>query len=638
MDAPTRKLISIEEAQRLVLARVEPPADGDRSDRGARAGGCSRRRAAPRSTCRPSTARRWTASRCAPPTARAGCRSRFGSPPGAPLRGRSSRERRWGSPPAASFRPERMPSSPSSMLSKMTTRSSYRKPSTWARASALRAATCAAARWSVDAGARLGPAQVGALAAAGVAEVLVARRPRAAVLATGSELRRPGELLEPGQIYEANGLLLAAQLESAGAEVERLSSVADDEAAHREALARGLAADVLVTSGGVSVGPHDLVRMVEAELGVEEVFWGVAMKPGKPISFGVLEGRLVFGLPGNPVSALVGFELFVRPALLALQGAADPLPRFERGRLRPRARAERAPGRARPRAAPRRWRRAGARSAARARVAHDRAGGRGGRARARADGRERALGGRFGRVPPVLGPDGAFAVFARRSACAGRRGRPSGRAAVPARAEAARPRSDTARSGPRRPPPAARRPRARRRPRAARRRGHSRSRRAAPGTTARRSRGRTGRRTSRAAATGLRTLQPATRPGAPPAGAAACGSQIQAWSEGRTNRTEYGFIATSTSEMTASASRAPIWPASSSSSPTGRRGSRRSRAKSQADGRGRRRTRTRPTTGQSVPGESSGASGLAAPVSQIPRIENSSKSRAAKTQNASRLR
>jgi molybdopterin molybdotransferase len=185
----------------------------------------------------------------------------------------------------------------------------------------------------VDVGVRLGPAQLGALAAAGVAEVLVARKPRAAVLATGSELRRPGEVLEPGQVYEANSLLLAAQLESAGADAERLNAVADDEAAHREALTRGLAADVLVTSGGVSVGPHDLVRMVEAELGVEEVFWGVAMKPGKPISFGVLGERLVFGLPGNPVSALVGFELFVRPALLALQGAAEPLPRFEHGRL-----------------------------------------------------------------------------------------------------------------------------------------------------------------------------------------------------------------------------------------------------------------------------------------------------------------
>ncbi len=185
----------------------------------------------------------------------------------------------------------------------------------------------------VESGARLGPAQLGALAAAGIAEVAVARRPRAAVLATGSELRRPGEELEPGQVYEANSLLLAAQLESAGAEVELLSSVADDEDAHREALGRGLSADVLVTSGGVSVGPHDLVRRIEAELGVEEVFWGVAVKPGKPISFGVVGDRLVFGLPGNPVSALVGFELFVRPALLALQSATDPLPRFERGRL-----------------------------------------------------------------------------------------------------------------------------------------------------------------------------------------------------------------------------------------------------------------------------------------------------------------
>ena len=101
----------------------------------------------------------------------------------------------------------------------------------------------------------------------------------------------------------------------------------------RAALERGLAADVLVTSGGVSVGEHDLVRAVERELGVEEVFWRVSIKPGKPVSFGVRGDTLVFGLPGNPVSALVGCELFVKPALRALQGLADPLPRFEPGRL-----------------------------------------------------------------------------------------------------------------------------------------------------------------------------------------------------------------------------------------------------------------------------------------------------------------
>jgi len=185
----------------------------------------------------------------------------------------------------------------------------------------------------VPAGTRLGPAQLGALAAAGVADVVCGALPSAAVLATGTELRRPGEPLAPGEVYEANGLILETQLRSAGASVERLAAVADDEDAHREALARGLEHDVLVTSGGVSVGPHDLVRRVEAQLGVDEVFWRVAVKPGKPVSFGVREGTLVFGLPGNPVSSLVAFELFVRPAVFALQGAEDPLPRFEPGRL-----------------------------------------------------------------------------------------------------------------------------------------------------------------------------------------------------------------------------------------------------------------------------------------------------------------
>ncbi len=184
-----------------------------------------------------------------------------------------------------------------------------------------------------ETGTRLRAAQVAALSAAGVPEVACARRPRAAVLATGTELRPPGEPLEPGQIYDSNSVLLTAQLQSAGAVVEGLQPVADDAAAHEEALRSGLGFDVLVSSGGVSVGPHDLVRRVASELGVEEVFWGVAVKPGKPVSFGVRASTLVFGLPGNPVSSLVGFELFVRPAVLALQGLADPGPAYESARL-----------------------------------------------------------------------------------------------------------------------------------------------------------------------------------------------------------------------------------------------------------------------------------------------------------------
>jgi molybdopterin molybdotransferase len=127
--------------------------------------------------------------------------------------------------------------------------------------------------------------------------------------------------------------MLAAAAAGAGADVEILPTVEDTPEAHRRVLETALGADVLVTTGGVSVGQLDLVRQTEAELGVEEVFWQVAVKPGKPVAFGVRGRTLVFGLPGNPVSSLVGFELFVRPALLALQGAKDPLPQFERGTL-----------------------------------------------------------------------------------------------------------------------------------------------------------------------------------------------------------------------------------------------------------------------------------------------------------------
>lgn len=186
----------------------------------------------------------------------------------------------------------------------------------------------------LERGARLGAAQVGALAAAGVSEVRCAKRPRVGILVTGSELRSPGEQLEPGQIYESNGLMLAAQLVSAGAVPAQLGTVADDEEAHRNAMERALLGfDMLVTTGGASVGPHDLVRRVQAGLRVNEIFWRVAMKPGRPVAFGMRRDHPVFNLPGNPVSALVGFELLVRPAVEAMLGREQALPVYQAGIL-----------------------------------------------------------------------------------------------------------------------------------------------------------------------------------------------------------------------------------------------------------------------------------------------------------------
>ncbi|MFQ5425928.1 MAG: gephyrin-like molybdotransferase Glp [Gaiellales bacterium] len=186
----------------------------------------------------------------------------------------------------------------------------------------------------VGAGAELGPAQVGALAAAGVADVQCRVRPRVGVLVTGTELRQPGDELGPGEIFESNGVLLAAQLGSAGAVPAQLGVVADDLDEQERTMERALLGfDLLVTSGGASVGPHDLVRRAQESLGVEAGFHGVAIKPGRPVGFGVRRGTPVFNLPGNPVSALVVFELLVRPAVRALLGARDPLPRFRAGVL-----------------------------------------------------------------------------------------------------------------------------------------------------------------------------------------------------------------------------------------------------------------------------------------------------------------
>jgi molybdopterin molybdotransferase len=186
----------------------------------------------------------------------------------------------------------------------------------------------------LEPGARLGAAQVAALAAAGVSEAQCAKRPRVGILVTGSELQQPGEALGPGEIYESNGVLLATALQLAGAVPAQLGVVADDPDEHERAMERALLGfDMLVTSGGASVGPHDLVRATQAKLRVEERFWGVAVKPGKPIAFGTRRDHLVFNLPGNPVSVLVTFELFVRPAVNALLGLVDPLPEFRSGIL-----------------------------------------------------------------------------------------------------------------------------------------------------------------------------------------------------------------------------------------------------------------------------------------------------------------
>jgi len=180
----------------------------------------------------------------------------------------------------------------------------------------------------VERGSELSPAALGVLASAGLSHVRCARPPRVAILATGDELVAPGQALAAGQIWNSNPLALAGQVELAGGVTQSSETVADDPHATRGALRDALeAADVVCLSGGVSVGPHDHVKGALAELGVVEHFWGVALKPGKPTWFGVLErdggSVLAFGLPGNPVSAMVTFQLFVRPALRALQGA-DP--------------------------------------------------------------------------------------------------------------------------------------------------------------------------------------------------------------------------------------------------------------------------------------------------------------------------
>ncbi len=183
-------------------------------------------------------------------------------------------------------------------------------------------------------GDRLGAAHLGLLAAVGAARPRVRRRPRVAICSTGDEVQAPTTVeLEPGWIRDTNRPVLQALLEELGAEVLDLGIVPDDAVTLRETLAAGSEqADVVLTSGGVSMGEYDLVKAVLAELGDVE-FWRVAMQPAKPFAFGLLAGTPLFGLPGNPVSVVVAFEQFVRPALLKMMGATRLFRPIVSGRL-----------------------------------------------------------------------------------------------------------------------------------------------------------------------------------------------------------------------------------------------------------------------------------------------------------------
>lgn len=173
------------------------------------------------------------------------------------------------------------------------------------------------------AGRRLDAAMIGVLASMGRESIDVARRPTVALFSTGDELVEPGQPLPPGSIYNSSRFALIPLLEGFGAEVHDMGRIPDEESATRDALKEGLKFDFIVTTGGVSMGSRDFVRPVLLDLGVEEVFWKVKQRPGKPLFFGKREGCLVFGLPGNPVSVFVTALVYVRAALLRAQGAVD---------------------------------------------------------------------------------------------------------------------------------------------------------------------------------------------------------------------------------------------------------------------------------------------------------------------------
>ena len=174
------------------------------------------------------------------------------------------------------------------------------------------------------AGGVLGAAQLGMVAAVGLAQLAICPRPRVGVLVTGAEIVEPGRSLRAGQIYDANSYSLCALVKQAGCAPVELGIADDTREDLNEKIDYGLSGcDAVITVGGVSVGEYDLVKDVLAELGCEQKFWKIAMRPGKPFVFGARGDKLVFGLPGNPVSATVTFLILVRPALLKMRGLAE---------------------------------------------------------------------------------------------------------------------------------------------------------------------------------------------------------------------------------------------------------------------------------------------------------------------------
>jgi len=175
--------------------------------------------------------------------------------------------------------------------------------------------------------------RLSALASAGVGVVDVPRTPRVDLIVTGTELLSPGTPPEPGKIYESNSIAVGTLVQQAGGLVVHYPPVPDDRRRTQDIIELGLQGDILIVSGGVSVGPHDHVKPAFEACGVEEVFWRVRIKPGKPLWFGRRGSTLVFGLPGNPLSAIVCTALFVLPALRRLRGEAEVGPYLGRGRL-----------------------------------------------------------------------------------------------------------------------------------------------------------------------------------------------------------------------------------------------------------------------------------------------------------------